>query len=394
MKIDYELSALSANVVMSAPAGFKKQAATDEIIKHSKVTGEDPAPLLAALDQIHAQYGEAGVEKAAQARALGAKEKMVKIGTVDTGARNIATSTDYTGVRTFPGGDLTKEATPGQVLAAETSEANSKRMAASKALAAKDKAEAESGALLGQATRIRMARQYLNGDKSVVQSLGTGKVGAANRAAVQEAITSEAEVIGMDPQEITQSIAEFQGLTAGERALGTRTASVGMAVATAEQMAPIAKEISAKIDRTQYPNLNSVLMAFDKGTGDENVVRLAGATNAIVNTYARAISPTGVANVSDKDHARAILEQGFSKGQYAAAVDQIMLEMEAERKAPTAVKKEFRDLGKTNILTEKKGAAAKPATPGVNGKGWKLHTDAKGNRAYVSPNGKSFEEVK
>jgi hypothetical protein len=41
--------------------------------------------------------------------------------------------------------------------------------------------------------------------------------------------------------------------------------------------------------------------------------------------------------------------------------------------------------------------AAKPAAGGVplvNAKGWTLHTDAKGNRAYVSPDGKQFEEVK
>ena len=35
-----------------------------------------------------------------------------------------------------------------------------------------------------------------------------------------------------------------------------------------------------------------------------------------------------------------------------------------------------------------------PVTPAINAKGWKLHTDAKGNKAYVSPNGQQFEEVK
>ena len=34
------------------------------------------------------------------------------------------------------------------------------------------------------------------------------------------------------------------------------------------------------------------------------------------------------------------------------------------------------------------------ALPAVNAKGWALHTDAKGNRAYVSPDGKQFQEVK
>jgi hypothetical protein len=35
----------------------------------------------------------------------------------------------------------------------------------------------------------------------------------------------------------------------------------------------------------------------------------------------------------------------------------------------------------------------KPIAP-TNKKGWKLHVDAKGNKAYVSPDGKQFEEVK
>ena len=38
--------------------------------------------------------------------------------------------------------------------------------------------------------------------------------------------------------------------------------------------------------------------------------------------------------------------------------------------------------------------AAGNAPARTNSKGWTLHTDAKGNQAYVSPDGKSFEEVK
>jgi len=38
------------------------------------------------------------------------------------------------------------------------------------------------------------------------------------------------------------------------------------------------------------------------------------------------------------------------------------------------------------------GAAA--ALPATNQQGWALHTDAKGNQAYVSPDGKQFQEVK
>lgn len=39
-------------------------------------------------------------------------------------------------------------------------------------------------------------------------------------------------------------------------------------------------------------------------------------------------------------------------------------------------------------------AAASAAIPSTNSKGWVLHTDASGNKAYVSPDGKQYEEVK
>lgn len=53
-----------------------------------------------------------------------------------------------------------------------------------------------------------------------------------------------------------------------------------------------------------------------------------------------------------------------------------------------------RTTGRTNgkeIFAPSKGRNAAPAT---NAKGWALHVDAQGNKAYVSPDGQSFEEVK
>lgn len=45
----------------------------------------------------------------------------------------------------------------------------------------------------------------------------------------------------------------------------------------------------------------------------------------------------------------------------------------------------------------KKAPASRPGvapTPNTNAQGWVLHTDASGNKAYVSPDGKQFQEVK
>lgn len=45
-------------------------------------------------------------------------------------------------------------------------------------------------------------------------------------------------------------------------------------------------------------------------------------------------------------------------------------------------------------VPKKSGGKAVSAVPLTNAKGWTLHTDAAGNKAYVSPDGKQFEEVK
>jgi hypothetical protein len=114
-------------------------------------------------------------------------------------------------------------------------------------------------------------------------------------------------------------------------------------------MAPLALTASKSVNRTEYPTLNALLMAAERGTGDENVTRLGIATNSLINIYARAINPQGVATVSDKDHARELLASAWSKGQYAAGIDQLMLELQAARKAPGMVREGFRSAvtGKT-----------------------------------------------
>lgn len=45
-------------------------------------------------------------------------------------------------------------------------------------------------------------------------------------------------------------------------------------------------------------------------------------------------------------------------------------------------------------VVPKPAPAATPTPAATNAQGWKLHTDAQGNRAYVSPDGKQFQEVK
>lgn len=187
-----------------------------------------------------------------------------------------------------------------------------------------------------------MADQVLAGDKSPFQNLGRGMQGAENIAALRGEVMRRAKARGLGGSDLAALNAEFSGLQAGERTLGTRTANVEMAASEVQQLAPLALAASNSVDRTKFPSINAVELAVKKGAGDENTVRFMQANNALINTYARAISPTGTPTVNDKEHAREILETGYSKGQYSAAVDQMQKEIAAARKSPASVRGEFR----------------------------------------------------
>ena len=150
-----------------------------------------------------------------------------------------------------------------------------------------------------------------------------------------------------------------------------------MAVSEANQLVPLALDASAKVNRTNYPSLNTVLIAAAKGTGDPNVVKLGVATNSLINTYARAINPSGVPTVSDKEHARELLENAWSKGQYSAAVSQLKLEMDAAAQSPDIVRERLRNAipGVTNN-TQITPQAVKPPEYVRNPKTGKLELKA------------------
>lgn len=180
--------------------------------------------------------------------------------------------------------------------------------------------------------------QYLAGDPTAAQGYARS---AQMKAAFQNRLAERAKEKGISGADLAAKTAEYQGIKAGQRTLGTRQAQIDMSVTEAQNVMPIALEASNKVDRTKYPTLNSMLLAAEKGTGGEDVVRLAGATNALINIYSRAISPTGTPTVSDKDHAREILSTAYSKGQYAAAVELMRQEMQAAKSAPGQVREDL-----------------------------------------------------
>ena len=221
--------------------------------------------------------------------------------------------------------------------------ASEERMAKMASIAAQ-KAQGNPNAELDKDTLTQMAQQYLAGDNSVKQGLGYGVQGSKNRVNLQKAIQEEARKAGMSPQDVATSIAEFQGLKAGERTLATRAAQASMAVNEANNMADLVTDASSKVSRTNFIPANIAILAYQKNTGDPEVVKYGAAINSFINAYARAISPTGQPTVSDKDHGREMLEAAQSHKQVVATIEQMKKEMAAAKEAPAQSKQELRNL--------------------------------------------------
>lgn len=192
-------------------------------------------------------------------------------------------------------------------------------------------------------TRRFMAEQYWAGDNSVMQNLGRGAQGAKNITALRKEIVAVGKEKGKTPKDLAAAQAEFQGMKAGERTLGTRTANIEMAAQEAKSLAELAIDASAKVPRTEYKSLNAVIQAAQKSTSSPELRAFVASNTSLINAYARAINPQGVGTVADKEHAREMLDTAFSKGDYSAAVNQLLKEIDAAQKSPRQVKDSMRE---------------------------------------------------
>ena len=185
-----------------------------------------------------------------------------------------------------------------------------------------------------------VAERVLAGDERATTGMARSQ---ANISKVTHAVRELAEQRGISGAEVATRIAEFQGTIAGERTLGARTANMEVAANEAKFMAPLALEASKQVSRTDYPNLNAVLLAAERGTGDPQVVRFGLAANSLIYTYAKFLNPTGIPTDADKARATDILSTAWAEGQFEAAVDQIRKEIKSGQAAIGQTRAEFRE---------------------------------------------------
>lgn len=236
------------------------------------------------------------------------------------------------------------------------------------------------------------ARRAMEGDPAATSGFGHGTVGATNRAAVLNRMYQIAEEEGISPKDLALRAKDLQGYGQEQRTMGTQAARIVVAKSEAEKL--IDPLLLANQNRvgTQYRDLNSLVNAAQRRTGDENVVKYGLALNTFIEAYSRAISPTGVPTETQRKHAREKFDEAFSKGQMSQVLAQAKVEMEvAEYAVYVAINKSRgRRLdsmkGKTpeepNLTTPPPksggilGAPAAPSVPkGLEGKQLQINKD-------------------
>lgn len=152
---------------------------------------------------------------------------------------------------------------------------------------------------------------------------------------------------------------------------------------------------------------NKVLRYWQTGTGDPSLKPVVSFLQASEKEYAKLqVNSFGNAMTSDAANAaaRTVINENFTRGGMKAVIE--ALSKEGENSATTIHQTKSDILDRINsrrpkmpgatpsAVTPPAAAAPKKDLPATNAAGWALHKDKDGNQAYVSPDGKQFEEVK
>lgn len=181
-----------------------------------------------------------------------------------------------------------------------------------------------------------MVDQYLAGDKSVVQGMGYGNLGAMNRFAFRQTLSQVMKERNLTGADVASKLSEFNALSAGMRVIGQRSANAELANAEAQRMEKQVRDTASAVNNNAPQLVNKYANAWEAQTGDTDVVKFTAAVNSFVQVYSRLVAPTGVPTESVRAHAYELLHTAMTKDQVFATLDQLNKEMQAAYESPDA----------------------------------------------------------
>lgn len=294
------------------------------------------------------------------------------------------------------------------------------------------------------------AERLLKGDKSALQNIGRGVQGAANITAINNRVAELAKERGIDASKVLQAQSELGAAQKGLKDLAGRSAKIDAAVIEVDKFADNALQALDKVSRGNVVPVNEIMRRVAEGSGSPEEAAFSTYVKSLSGAYANVLG-RGTTTVFSQTEADKIIRKDYSKEQFKAMIDAIKKEAQAvlqsSEGAGENIKKQAfgetkvdpkeqakRESGRTSALQDelKKAEARreelnkdpkadadakrrndddiaglrrelklgpespkkKDDIPPKNAKGWELHKDSKGNYAYVSPDGKQYEEVR
>ena len=207
-------------------------------------------------------------------------------------------------------------------------------------IAAVNKAK-QTGGLLPDDTADFLAERILAGDAKALTNLGRGAQGAENIIKVQTLASRKATERGMNPSDILAKVAEQSGLTAQQRTFGTQVARMAVNSTEAEGAIHQGLEVSKNVPRSKFVPVNKLVQMVESNISDPDLLEFRAANLAIINTYARAISPTGTPTVHDKEEAMKVVSEATSPEAYERVMRRMLKEIEIAHAAPLKAKQEM-----------------------------------------------------
>lgn len=184
---------------------------------------------------------------------------------------------------------------------------------------------------------------------------------------------------------------DFNGAKRSTAQIASAAAVTDSAARQLEKNFAAMEPLVAKMGTTSVPVIDRAMAQlrqnFSSG-GDKDTAAFIVYLRAVAGEYAK-LKSGGMGSAApaegEMQDSLKVMQNAFSSGGYQGIKEALMTE---------AANKRASYQEGLEAAAGRSSAPSDAATPLKNAKGWVLHKDAKGNQAYVSPDGKSIEEVK
>jgi hypothetical protein len=129
-----------------------------------------------------------------------------------------------------------------------------------------------------------------------------------------------------DGEAAAGALAKFGGMRTAANVVGRTGGSTEVGVEEIKELAPMLKDVSSRLNFTEYPTINAIELAIEKGTGSEDAVTLSSYVQTLRNAYVQVMARGGRMSDTQRDYAAKLVNGTMPTNQLSAAAAAILTE--------------------------------------------------------------------